>query len=1136
MRNPAPARIARTAAFSLLLICLLAGTALQAQIGPGVIIRAATDANGKTILSPNYNTVTKTFGTSTYHYASATNAGWALSGDDTSASVNNIPYKPIASYCGEPCCDLRRGPDNRFSDIVYDQQKNGVYLYHDATNSATLVRFRMGTIIPGAKGFSLLIDTDLKWGAGSDPNYVAKTTGINGNPGYELELVMETGFRIALYNIDGLGNPSDNIKTSHKIWASTDNTVGKNWTDFSQVVMAATTEHGDPDYFLDFYVPDSAFTNSGFFTNGISQKLRIIPTTVMAPKPSTAGPISDIYGCDDSSTLINQPPICISCNAPTGICTPAPTISTAVQSGATTTITGTWTKATGGSGTATIYFYKGSDTTTVIGSGSATSGVPFTINLTGTVYAVGDIIFAKAKGTGANESRWCYTSNYKNVAGCSGTVTPLYISCVANKGLNGTGYTTGYTISLYRMTSTGNTLVVSGVPTTPKANTGLTYDANGWYYSGGCSGNGNAQLDPGTYMAYATNSGCNSAVTLLCNSASNGSKSSGTSPTPTLTSGSITTATTSISGGFSATTPAVAVVRVYRDSVLLGTATLSGSPVNAWSFSLSNYTLNAGEQIRIAAQSADAGNTYYCATELRSTVAAVACSNTAPAINIDSLTGKLIPTTTITGTGTVGGTVLLYNNSNTLLATVTVDSAGYWNSGVTVASSGVSSYYATLTTARCGTAATSGSYSVSGSNTGSTYCGGGVTFSTDASSGGTYTPVYDASGNAVQVSINGVLQNQPFYSDATYIKGTFPTGVFAPTNSYMTVYVNDVAVANYTLGGSSNSWGPIYVGGMLFQGAELTISISESGTKGEYVCASQKIICACAVSNTPIAPVIGVTSKTAVQSGQKAKLVITNPQDNYFYRVYNSNGVAISDGIWYNSGLGSPTVGRVLSTDSITINSYTVTATTLADVKSLYVGGTESCVSSTQKTITFLPISLLSFRGSREGKDNVLSWATADEINAAYFQLERSSDGVVFGNVAFVQTRGSNSTYSYTDMAVPAGDSYYRLKLVDADGRFRYSNVILLRNNAISSIVLNTVRPNPFTDKISFSVYLRQAGNLQVQLVDMSGRIVASRVEKGVRGTNDFTLGGLPSLGAGLYTLRVVTDEQVYQEKVMKGQ
>jgi hypothetical protein len=82
---------------------------------------------------------------------------------------------------------LRRGPDHNYSDFVPDGGNDGFYVFFDATN--LLFRFRLGSVMPGSKGYSILLDTDGKFGASgpnADPNYQAATTGVNGNPGFEI--------------------------------------------------------------------------------------------------------------------------------------------------------------------------------------------------------------------------------------------------------------------------------------------------------------------------------------------------------------------------------------------------------------------------------------------------------------------------------------------------------------------------------------------------------------------------------------------------------------------------------------------------------------------------------------------------------------------------------------------------------------------------------------------------------------------------------------------------------------------------------------------------------------------------------------------------------------------------------------
>lgn len=68
----------------------------------------------------------------------------------------------------------------------------------------------MVSIVSGSKGYSILMDTDGKFGAtgaNADPNYLASTTGVNGNPGFEIAIVLETNFIIAIYNVDGTSTP-----------------------------------------------------------------------------------------------------------------------------------------------------------------------------------------------------------------------------------------------------------------------------------------------------------------------------------------------------------------------------------------------------------------------------------------------------------------------------------------------------------------------------------------------------------------------------------------------------------------------------------------------------------------------------------------------------------------------------------------------------------------------------------------------------------------------------------------------------------------------------------------------------------------------------------------------------------------
>jgi len=109
-----------------------------------------------------------------------------------------------------------------------------------------------------------------------------------------------------------------------------------------------------------------------------------------------------------------------------------------------------------------------------------------------------------------------------------------------------------------------------------------------------------------------------------------------------------------------------------------------------------------------------------------------------------------------------------------------------------------------------------------------------------------------------------------------------------------------------------------------------------------------------------------------------------------------------------------------------------------------------------------LPVQLVAFTAHAVGPATVaLAWQTASEATSAYFEVERSADGVHFAAVGRVAAAGTSTTaraYTYTDAAAPASALYYRLHQVDQNGRATYSPVRPARLAATSGL---TLAPNP---------------------------------------------------------------------------
>ncbi len=116
-----------------------------------------------------------------------------------------------------------------------------------------------------------------------------------------------------------------------------------------------------------------------------------------------------------------------------------------------------------------------------------------------------------------------------------------------------------------------------------------------------------------------------------------------------------------------------------------------------------------------------------------------------------------------------------------------------------------------------------------------------------------------------------------------------------------------------------------------------------------------------------------------------------------------------------------------------------------------------------------LPVTLTYFTAEESSGSVILKWATAQEINNAYFDVERSVDGTAFTKIATIQGAGNsneNLDYQFTDFNIPSsGKIQYRLKQVDIDGKFEYSKIVTVRSSAANQSI--SIYPNPARDQLN---------------------------------------------------------------------
>lgn len=137
-----------------------------------------------------------------------------------------------------------------------------------------------------------------------------------------------------------------------------------------------------------------------------------------------------------------------------------------------------------------------------------------------------------------------------------------------------------------------------------------------------------------------------------------------------------------------------------------------------------------------------------------------------------------------------------------------------------------------------------------------------------------------------------------------------------------------------------------------------------------------------------------------------------------------------------------------------------------------------------------LPISLVGFSASLENGQAKLYWKSTNEINLSKFEIESSVDGRSFSKVGEVGAKNNiaGSSYTFLDPKQIAGIHYYRLKMIDKDGSFKYSYIVAVSKQANTSI---SVYPNPVEDILTIR-YASVAGNAVATIVDVAGKPLQS--------------------------------------------
>lgn len=247
--------------------------------------------------------------------------------------------------------------------------------------------------------------------------------------------------------------------------------------------------------------------------------------------------------------------------------------------------------------------------------------------------------------------------------------------------------------------------------------------------------------------------------------------------------------------------------------------------------------------------------------------------------------------------------------------------------------------------------------------------------------------------------------------------------------------------------------------------------------------------------------------------------VITDLKGGNFLIVDNDNIYLTSDkALHYSSNRGISWSLRLDSTNALELS-------TMPKVNNGWGVNPSQKIYKYEDSV-YVPVELTSFWGRAEGNKIILNWQTASELNNQGFDIEKSFNKKTWFNIGFVEGNGTTTeinSYIFIDTVFQTDIQYYRLKQLDFDGTFEYSQEIELNFSIPKEFSLSQNFPNPFNPSTTIQYKIPEAVIVNISIFDITGRKVKELVnEKKQPGYYNIELKG-GELSSGIYFYRMVT-------------
>ena len=245
----------------------------------------------------------------------------------------------------------------------------------------------------------------------------------------------------------------------------------------------------------------------------------------------------------------------------------------------------------------------------------------------------------------------------------------------------------------------------------------------------------------------------------------------------------------------------------------------------------------------------------------------------------------------------------------------------------------------------------------------------------------------------------------------------------------------------------------------------------------------------------------------------------TDEYINDIYFVNDMTGWAVGGAV---GGSGTSTILNTTDGGETWINQTSPTTNSLyglsfSDLNNGWAVGFNGTIINYTNTI---PVELISFNATTNENDATLSWQTATETNNSGFEIQRKQFNSDWINIGFAEGNGSTikeHNYSFTDKNVLPGDYQYKLKQIDYDGSFEYSNIIDIKVSGPTHFSLEQNYPNPFNPSTTIEYSIPESGNVKLNVYNSLGEEVETLVNEEKPAGNYEVNFNASELASGIY-------------------